>query len=134
MSLISWWCIHVDRNRCARQGPWAPRKIANPHHFVDDAPLSKLGKIGAAAVEIWTMDMGYYFDNVLVASSPATAAAHRERHWAPKLAAEVRGRPARAHACMRSCRGPQPRITAHVRGGVLSDAVHSSRISHMKLR
>ena len=58
---------------------------------MDDAPLGSLGKIGAAAIEIWTMDTGYFFDNVLVASDPATAAAHRERHWAPKLAAEVRG-------------------------------------------
>ncbi len=105
MSQTSCWCASDDETRCALQGPWAPRKIANPHHFVDDAPLSKLGKIGAAAVEIWTMDTGYYFDNVLVASSPATAAAHRERHWAPKLAAEVRGRQARAHARMCSRRG-----------------------------
>ena len=71
------------------QGPWAPRKIANPHYFRDDAPLSNIGKIGAAAIEIWTMDTGYFFDNVLVANAPAEAAAHRDSHWAPKLAAEV---------------------------------------------
>ena len=35
------------------------------------------------------MDTGYYFDNVLVGSQPAAAAAYRTSHWAPKLAAEV---------------------------------------------
>lgn len=35
------------------------------------------------------MDTGYYFDNVLVGSDPAAAAAYRTSHWAPKLAAEV---------------------------------------------
>ena len=77
------------RSACPEQGPWAPRKIANPHYFRDDAPLGNLGSIGAAAVEIWTMDTGYYFDNVLIGSDPAAAAAYRTSHWAPKLAAEV---------------------------------------------
>ncbi|KAK9831361.1 hypothetical protein WJX81_005717 [Elliptochloris bilobata] len=71
------------------KGPWAPRKIPNPHYFRDDAPLGNLGKIGAAAIEIWTMDTGYFFDNVLVASDPAAAAAHRDSHWTPKLAVEA---------------------------------------------
>ena len=38
------------------------------------------------------MDTGYFFDNVLIASDPAAAAAYRTSHWAPKLAAEV-GKP-----------------------------------------
>ena len=83
------------------QGPWAPRKIANPHYFRDDAPLGNLGRIGAAAVEIWTMDTGYFFDNVLVGSDPASAAAHRTSHWAPKLAAEV-GLPGRIYVLFKT--------------------------------
>ena len=43
------------------------------------------------------MDTGYYFDNVLVGSEPAAAAAYRTSHWAPKLAAEV------GHSCRHSC-------------------------------
>ncbi len=35
------------------------------------------------------MDTGYYFDDVLVATSPAEAAERRDSHWAPKLAVEV---------------------------------------------
>ena len=70
------------------QGPWAPRKIANPHHYTDETPLANVAPIGAAAIEIWTMDKGYTFSNVLLATDPADAAAARDATWAPKHAAE----------------------------------------------
>ena len=47
--------------------------------------------MGAAAIEIWTMDDGIYFDNVMVASDPAEAEKLRVNVWEVKLAIEVRG-------------------------------------------
>lgn len=66
------------------QGVWKPRKIANPDYFEDKEPLKNLGPIGAVAVEIWTMDEGYYFDNVLVTNDVEKAKEYREKYWQPK--------------------------------------------------
>jgi calnexin len=46
-------------------------------------------QVGAAAIEIWTMDDGYFFDNVVVSNSEDEAAQVREDKWAPKKALEV---------------------------------------------
>lgn len=72
----------------AYKGVWAPRKIPNPEYYDDKAPLSHIGSIGAVAVEIWTMDKDYFFDNVVVTNSIEQAAAIRESTWAPKYAIE----------------------------------------------
>ena len=66
------------------QGVWKPSKIANPDYFEDKQPLKNLADISAVAVEIWTMDEGYYFDNVLVSNQPEKAQEYREKYWAPK--------------------------------------------------
>lgn len=66
------------------QGVWKPRKIPNPKYFNDDKPLENIGKVGGIALEIWTMDEGYYFDNVLVSNDADTAAQYREKYWKPK--------------------------------------------------
>ncbi len=71
------------------QGVWKPRKIANPDYFLDETPLSNIGKVGGVAVEIWTMDEGYLFDNILVANDASAAEAKREALWVPKKEAEV---------------------------------------------
>lgn len=71
------------------KGPWAPRKIPNPALVEDAAPLAHIGKVGGVAVEIWTMDKGYAFGNVLLSADPADAAAAREAHWAPKHEVEA---------------------------------------------
>jgi calnexin len=68
----------------AYKGVWKPRKIPNPKYFNDDKPLSNIGKVGGIALEIWTMDEGYYFDNVLVSNDADTAAQYREKYWKPK--------------------------------------------------
>jgi len=70
------------------KGPWSPRKIANPDFFNDTAPLSHIGKIGAIAIEIWTMDQDYYFDNVVVSQSVEEAAKIRSELWEPKYKVE----------------------------------------------
>ena len=73
---------------CVVQGIWKAAKIANPDYFTDDTPLANIGKIGAVGVEIWTMDDGIYFDNILVANDPQLAEEYREKYWAPKAAKE----------------------------------------------
>ena len=98
------------------QGPWAPRKIANPDHFLDESPLQNLGSIGGVAIEIWTMDEGYLFDNVLIANDASDAEEKRTSLWAPKKEAEVRSshmpkstaRKAKLHATIlrQACRVP----------------------------
>jgi calnexin len=72
------------------KGEWAPRKIANPDFHNDTAPLSHIGSIGGVAVEIWTMDDNYYFDNVVVSNDPAEAATIRDETWKPKYTYEVK--------------------------------------------
>lgn len=67
-----------------QQGVWKPSKIENPDYYEDKEPLSNLGPIGAVAVEIWTMDQGYYFDNVLVTNDAEKAKEYREKYWQPK--------------------------------------------------
>jgi hypothetical protein len=37
------------------KGVWAPAQIANPKFVEDKTPLKSIGKIGAVALEIWTM-------------------------------------------------------------------------------
>lgn len=71
------------------QGIWKPSKIANPDYFEDKQPLTNLGDIGAVAVEIWTMDEGYFFDNVLVTNKADKAAEYRTNYWQPKHEHEV---------------------------------------------
>jgi hypothetical protein len=51
------------------KGVWAPRKIENPDFYNDTTPLKHIGKIGGVAIEIWTMDKDYYFDNLVITDS-----------------------------------------------------------------
>jgi Calreticulin family len=78
------------RLRRLAQGPWAPRKIPNPAYYNDEEPLKHIGEVGAVAIEVWTMDSGYFFDDVLVASDPADAAAFAAETFEPKKKLEVR--------------------------------------------
>ena len=74
----------------AYKGVWAPKQIKNPDYFVDEAPLTHIGKVGAAAIEVWSMDDGFYFDNIVVSNSEAEATAVLEKTLAAKNKAEVR--------------------------------------------
>jgi calnexin len=66
-------------------GKWKPRLIANPAFFTD-AHLNRLGgaRMSALGVEVWTMQGGITFDNVLVTRSEAAAAAFAEATFRPK--------------------------------------------------
>lgn len=66
------------------KGIWKAAMITNPKHFKDDSPLKNIGKINAAAIEIWTMDNNYYFDDIVVANDPAVAKEFAEKTWTPK--------------------------------------------------
>ena len=102
-SLLASLCPHPC---CVVQGIWKAAKIANPDYFTDDTPLANIGKIGAVGVEIWTMDDGIYFDNILVANDPQLAEEYREKYWAPKAAKE-KVRPIAMRACMKLPDGGQ---------------------------
>ena len=71
---------------------WKPALIANPKYYKDDTPLAHIGKINAVAIEIWTMDSGFYFDDIVVANDAEVAAEFMETTYGPKKAAEVRVR------------------------------------------
>lgn len=71
------------------KGPWKARDIPNPEFYEDAAPLEHIGSVGAVAIEIWTMDDGYFFNNVAVTNSPEEAAALRASTWAPRHAVEA---------------------------------------------
>ncbi len=70
----------------AYQGIWAPKQIPNPEYFVLDKP--NLEPIAAIGIEIWTMQDGILFDNILVAHDEAVAAEYRETTWKPKFDVE----------------------------------------------
>ncbi|KDD73682.1 calreticulin, partial [Helicosporidium sp. ATCC 50920] len=69
------------------KGVWSPREIANPAYFVDEHPLAHIGEVGAVALEIWTMDSDYYFDNVVVSNDFGEAAALKSA-WEAKYEVE----------------------------------------------
>lgn len=74
----------------AYKGVWKPREIPNPDYYKDETPLASIGKVGGAAIEIWTMDDDYFFDNIVVSNSADEAAAIREETFAPKKEVEDR--------------------------------------------
>ncbi len=87
------------------QGVWKPAKIPNPKFYNDTEPLKNIGRINAAAIEIWTMDSAYYFDDIVVANDPRVAEAFLDKTWGPKHAAEVRRRAPTAARAMQGNAG-----------------------------
>lgn len=47
------------------KGPWFPRFIKNPEYYEEKHP-ERLGKFGGLAIDIWTMQGGIAFDNILI--------------------------------------------------------------------
>eukprot|EP00850_Spirogloea_muscicola_P010993 SM000066S20468 [mRNA] locus=s66:567993:571870:+ [translate_table: standard] len=68
------------------QGVWAPRKIDNPEWFELERP--DLESIAAVGIEIWTMNDGMLFDNILVTHDEDVANEYVETAWRPKYDAE----------------------------------------------
>ena len=50
-------------------GIWAPRQIRNPEFFEETEPYFKLTPIAALGFELWTMNEGIAFDNIIITDS-----------------------------------------------------------------
>ncbi|GIL66542.1 hypothetical protein Vafri_20038 [Volvox africanus] len=75
----------------AYKGPWVQKTIPNPDFFEVEEPIrSGVGAIGAVALELWTIDSGYIFDNILITRDPAVAEMALKKLWKPRYDAEVK--------------------------------------------
>merc|ERR1719379_2094438 len=54
------------------KGEWAPRQIANPAYFIDETPAT-LPKMDAVGIDIWTMQGGIIFDNIILSTDRESA-------------------------------------------------------------
>ncbi|KAJ7517333.1 hypothetical protein O6H91_21G019300 [Diphasiastrum complanatum] len=79
-----WYAPSIDNPNY--KGIWKPREIPNPDYFELDHP--NLEPIAAVGIEIWTMQDGIIFDNILVAHDEAIAQEYREKTWKTKFDVE----------------------------------------------
>jgi calnexin len=79
-----WRAPMIDNPRY--QGIWAPKQIPNPDYFELEKP--NLEAVAAIGIEIWTMQDGILFDNILVAHDEGVAEEYRKTTWLPKHTAE----------------------------------------------
>ncbi|TKY60513.1 Calnexin-like protein [Spatholobus suberectus] len=70
----------------AYKGIWKSRDIPNPDYFELKKP--DFEPIAAIGIEIWTMQDGILFDNILIAEDDKVAASYRETTWKPKFTVE----------------------------------------------
>ncbi|XP_048137199.1 calnexin homolog [Rhodamnia argentea] len=68
------------------KGIWKPQEIPNPDYFELERP--EFDPIAAIGIEIWTMQDGILFDNILIASDEKVAETYRETAWKPKFEVE----------------------------------------------
>lgn len=68
------------------KGIWKPQQIPNPAYFELDKP--DFEPIAAIGIEIWTMQDGILFDNILIASDEKVAETYRQTTWKPKFEVE----------------------------------------------
>ncbi|XP_030477511.2 calnexin homolog [Syzygium oleosum] len=68
------------------KGIWKPQEIPNPDYFELERP--DFEPIAAIGLEIWTMQDGILFDNILIASDEKVAETYRETTWKPKFEVE----------------------------------------------
>ncbi|KAL7604123.1 calnexin homolog [Lactuca sativa] len=67
-------------------GVWKPRQIPNPEYFeLENFAVEPIAAIG---IEIWTMQEGILFDNILITNDETTAASIRDTTWKPKFLVE----------------------------------------------
>nr|AFK38191.1 unknown [Lotus japonicus] len=70
----------------AYKGIWKPQDIPNLDYFELKKP--DFEPIAAIGIEIWTMQDGILFDNILIAQDDKIAASYRETTWKPKFTIE----------------------------------------------
>ncbi|KAK4597401.1 hypothetical protein RGQ29_015083 [Quercus rubra] len=68
------------------KGIWKPQEIPNPDYFELEKP--DFEPIAAIGIEIWTMQDGILFDNILIAGDEKVAESYRLTTWKPKFEAE----------------------------------------------
>mmetsp|Transcript_35670 Transcript_35670/g.93706 ORF Transcript_35670/g.93706 Transcript_35670/m.93706 type:complete len:581 (+) Transcript_35670:110-1852(+) len=68
-------------------GVWSPKQVANPDYFEDSEPHA-MAPIGGIGIELWTMQNGILFDNILVSTDPTVAVALAEGTFLKRKAAE----------------------------------------------
>ena len=68
------------------KGIWKPQEIPNPEYFELGKPDSD--PIAAIGIEIWTMQDGILFDNILIADDEKVATSILEKTWKPKYEVE----------------------------------------------
>jgi calnexin len=68
------------------KGIWKPQEIPNPEYFELDRP--DFDAIAAIGIEIWTMQDGILFDNILIADDEKVATSILEKTWKPKFDVE----------------------------------------------
>jgi len=62
-----WFAPKIDNP--AYIGEWKPRQIANPDFFLDEHPY-QIPTIDSIGIDIWTMDKGILFDNIVIDKNP----------------------------------------------------------------
>ncbi|KAJ6294398.1 hypothetical protein OIU76_022468 [Salix suchowensis] len=65
------------------KGIWKAQEIPNPDYFELDQP--EFEPIAAVGIEIWTMQDGILFDNILIAQDEKVASSIRDTTWKPKF-------------------------------------------------
>ncbi|KAK9117759.1 hypothetical protein Sjap_016706 [Stephania japonica] len=68
------------------KGIWKPQQIPNPDYFELEKP--DFEPIAAIGIELWTMQDGILFDNILIATDAKEAESIREKTWKPKFDVE----------------------------------------------
>lgn len=68
------------------KGIWKPQQIPNPNYFELDKP--DFEPIAAIGIEIWTMQDGILFDNILIAGDEKISESYRHTTWKPKFEVE----------------------------------------------
>lgn len=68
------------------KGIWKPQQIPNPDYFELEKP--NFEPIAAIGIEIWTMQDGILFDNILIATDEKVAGRYRETTWKLKFEVE----------------------------------------------
>ncbi|XP_074573254.1 calnexin homolog [Curcuma longa] len=68
------------------KGIWKPQEIDNPDYFELDKP--EIEPIAAIGIEIWTMQDGILFDNILIDTDEKVSESYRLEAWKPKYEVE----------------------------------------------
>ncbi|XP_077212355.1 calnexin homolog [Tasmannia lanceolata] len=68
------------------KGIWKPQQIPNPDYFELAKP--DFEPVAAIGIEIWTMQDGILFDNILITTDEKDAESYRDKTWKPKFEVE----------------------------------------------